>query len=288
MNFFGKTGLRLSAALGAAIFAALAARADLSEVKVSMRLDAPDFLVGERVRAVVEVVNVSGGRIAVGDDDANAEFFVEVRRSIEGEILEPTHERPFVAAFSLEPNEAQKLETFLADHFWLNGEGRYYAQPVLLVGGVRYAGATVAFDVVPGMPCGSERYTAMQMFAGHGGLRRKFGLVSWRRQDGNHIFLVAEDDGESERRWNTVDLGPLLRVTPPVISIQPGGEVIVIHRVDSDTMLRSEFWSVPDGIEFRRRKVLLDPETAGSAVVGELYRESGGVKPADRPWWKFW
>ena len=31
-----------------------------------------------------------------------------------------------------------------------------------------------------------------------------------------------------------------------------------------------------------------DPETAGQAKVQELYDSAGGVKPIDRPWWKFW
>jgi hypothetical protein len=51
--------------------------------------------------------------------------------------------------------------------------------------------------------------------------------------------------------------------------------------------VRSEFWSLPDAIEFRKRESVSDPETAGTARVRELYKESN-VKPKINPWWKFW
>ena len=64
--------------------------------------------------------------------------------------------------------------------------------------------------------------------------------------------------------------------------------MIVLHRLDRDHFLRTEFWSLPDALEFHRREVVQDPETAGSERVKELYKESGGVKPKEEPWWKFW
>ena len=86
----------------------------------------------------------------------------------------------------------------------------------------------------------------------------------------------------------TIDLGELMKITKPTISIMPTGEVVVLHRVDPDNFIRSEFWSVPDGIEFHRRELVQDPETAGTNRIRELYRGSGGVKPKEHPWWKFW
>jgi len=80
----------------------------------------------------------------------------------------------------------------------------------------------------------------------------------------------------------------MMKVTKPSVSILPTGEVIVLHRHDSDTFVRSELWSVRQGIEFVGHELVRDPETAGSARVRELYQESGGVKPQERHWWEFW
>ena len=119
-------------------------------------------------------------------------------------------------------------------------------------------------------------------------LRRIFDLVQWSRKGSMHLFLTAHDEGCGDRTWITTDIGPMMRLKNPTISIMPGGEVIVIHRNGSDSFVRSEFWSMPDALDFRSREMIADPETAAQNRVKEIYAERGGVKPADRPWWKFW
>lgn len=257
--------------------------AETSEISVNIRLDNTDYVSGERVRAVVDVINMAPDEVACGKDRPDR-LFVEVYRASDRTLLDRTNDKPFVADFALGANEAQKLETFLGDHYALRTTSRFLAKPVLVHRGMRYEGQMRAFDVVPGMHVGG----ALQMFSNHDGLRREFELVYWNRSGCDHLFLKSHDAGTSSRKWATVDLGALMKITKPTVSVMKTGEVVILHRIDPDNFIRSEFWSVPDGIEFNRREVLQDPETAGSARVRELYKESGGVKPAERPWWKFW
>ena len=79
-----------------------------------------------------------------------------------------------------------------------------------------------------------------------------------------------------------------MRITQPTVSILQNGVVIVFHRNGADSLVRSEFWSLPDALHFNNRRMVLDPEMAGQRRVQQIYDESGGVKPVDRPWWKFW
>ena len=266
---------------GFAPFAAFSA--ETSEINVTLRLDFGDNVVGERIRGVVDVVNLSPGVVDVGRTDSPDRFFIEVFRADRSQ-LQKISDSPQVSPFSLKSNEGQKLETFLADHYGLRSPGRYLAKPVLVHGGVRFEGQIRAFDVVPGMRIGG----ALQMFSNHEGLRREFDLLTWSRGGREHLFLAAKDSGTSDRKWMTIDLGELMKITKPTISIMPTGEVVVLHRVDPDNFIRSELWSVPDGIEFHRRELVQDPETAGTNRIRELYRGSGGVKPKERSWWKFW
>ena len=255
-----------------------------SEITVDLKLDHTEFVLGERVRCVVDIVNVSPDVIAYGYEDAVDRFFVEVYRSSDGSQLQKVSKGAFVADFLLKPDEGQKLECYLGDHYGLDYAGRYLAKPVLVHNGMRYEGQPRAFDVVPGMTSA----TALQLFSNHVGLKREFVLVTWRRQGSEHLFLTAKDVGEQDRRWRTLDLGGVMKITKPSISILKSGEIIILHRFDSDRFVRSELWSVPQGIEFIGHELVRDPETAGSERVKELYDESGGVKPVERPWWKFW
>ena len=260
-----------------------AAGAATSEIRVDLKLDGSDFVSGERIRGVVDVANSSPDRVSVGYANSKDLFFVEVYRASDRRELTRLGDAPFVARFRVDSSEGQKLETFLGDHYALREPSRYLAKPVLVHEGVRYEGAIRAFDVVEGI-----RITgAMQMFANRKGLQRNFSLVYWSRNRSEHLFLRAQDAGTSTRQWETRDLGPMLRIGDPTVSVLPGGEVVVLHRLNQDQFARSEFWSLPDALEFRMRETVRDPETAGTARVRELYRD-GGIKAKPNPWWKFW
>lgn len=265
------------AALASALFAAPA------EIRVDLKLDGSDFVVGERVRGVVDIANSSPEKVSVGYSNSEDRFFVEVFRASDMRQLTRTSTHSFVSNFRLESSEGQKLEVFLGDHYGLEEPSRYLAKPVLVHGGMRYEGAIRAFDVVDGVRVSG----AMQMFANRPGLRREFSLVHWNRNHSEHLFLRAQDVEPTRRLWETRDLGPILRIDRPSISVLPKGEIVVLHRLNADQFVRTELWSLPDELVFRIREAVQDPETAGTARVRELYKE-GGVKPKENPWWKFW
>ena len=267
----------------ASLFSVCASSATV-EISVSLKLDYADYVAGERIRGVVDIANSSPDRISVGYSNSKDVFFIEVYRSGGGANLEKIGKGAFVSPFRVDSNEGQKLETFIGDHFYLRNSGHYLAKPVLVHDGVRYEGQPRAFGIVPGMRAGS----ALQMFSNNEGLRREFQLLSWNRKNKEHLFLSAYDEGSSARKWMTSDLGPMLKLSPPKISVLPSGEVIVLHRYNRDQFCRSEFWSLPNALELNKRELVTDPETAGSERIKELYKESGGVKPANRPWWKIW
>ena len=258
-------------------------RAETSEIMVDLKLDNFDFVSGERIRGVVDIANPSPEKISVGYSNSRDSFLIEVFRASSMQQLTKVSAHAFVSKFRIDSGEGQKLEAFLGDHYGLREPSRYLAKPVLVHNGVRYEGAMRAFDVVDGVRLGG----GMQMFANRNGLRREFELVYWPRRNSEHLFLRAKDAGISDRTWETRDLGPMLRIDKPSISVMPKGEVVVLHRLNQDQFVRSEFWSLPDALEFRIRESVRDPETAGTARVRELYKE-GGIKPKENPWWKFW
>ena len=263
--------------LAALMFAAM------SEIKVDLKLDHTDFVVGERMRGVVNVMNSSPDKISCGYANSEDLLIVEVFTAQQRERLDKISRGPFVAEFSVKSGEGQKLEVFLDRHFALDKPRRYLVKPVLVHAGIRYEGQLRAFDVVEGVRLGG----AMQMFKNRPGLQREFELVYWSRDRREHLFIKAQDTGKSNYRQRTYDLGVILRIDKPAISVLSGGEVVVLHRLNQDQFVRSEIWSLPDTFTLRKRDSVQDPETAGTQRVRELYRE-GGVKPKENPWWKFW
>ena len=273
-----KCFLILSAALSVVAFAA----PPQSEISVKLIPDRREYIVGERIRAVVDVANSSADSIDVGKPGSADMLRIEVFRARDMASRERIGNKPFVASFMLHSSEGQKLETFIGDHFPLHDPVRYLARAVLIHAGSRYESSLVSFDVVPGMTVGR----AMQMFKNSPGLKRTFEIVYWMRGRREHLFLKASDEGG--RVWRTTDLGGLLRITEPKISVMPNGEVVVLHRATQNQFMRSVFWSLPNALDFRKQEPMVDPDVAGSERMRDLYMESGGVTPVKKSWWKFW
>ena len=260
------------------------AAAQQSEITVRLDLSNTVFVEGERIRAVVDVANASADVIDCRGADSPDRLLIELFRAHDQYQYDQIVQKPFIAGFGLLSGEGQKLETFIGDHFRFDECIRYLVRAVLVHGGIRFESSLKSFDVVPGLSCGK----AMQMFSNRNGLQRHFELVHIGRDQVEHIFLKAHDGGTSNRRWRTTDLGPVIRVTDPKISIKPTGEVMVLHRATQDRFLYSEFWSLPDILEFQSREVMADPEVVGAERMRELYKEAGGIEPVKKAWWKFW
>ena len=253
-----------------------------TEIAVKLIPDRREYIAGERIRAVVDIANSSADSIDVGKPGSADIFRLELFRASDMASRDRVGAKPFVAPFLLHSSEGQKLETFLGDHFVLTEPMRYLARAVLVHDGARFESSLVSFDIVPGMRVGG----AMQMFSNKPGLKRVFELAYWSRGQREHLFLKAKD--EDGRIWRTTDLGVLLRITDPKISVMPNGEVVVLHRATQDQFLRSVFWSLPEVLDFRSQEPMVDPDIAGSQRMRDLYMESGGVTPVKKAWWKFW
>lgn len=255
-----------------------------SEITVVLKLDNDQFVEGERMRAVVDVANASADVIDCRTAKSKDTLLLELYRASDKYQFDKASDTPFTEGFALLSGEGQKLETFLGDHFPFNKSTHYLARAVLVHDGTRFESSMRSFSVVPGMKCNS----ALQLFEGKDDLRRNFELVHWNRDRVEHLFLKVRDDGKLPRRWPTTDLGPVLRVTPPRLSVLPSGIVVVLHRTTQDAFVRSEFWSIPGAFEFNDHEVMMDPDVAGSKRVRDVYKESGGVEPVKKAWWKFW
>lgn len=273
-----------AAALVAALYSGALRAAPPTEIVVDLKLDEISYVSGEKVKGTIDVKNMSPDVLEAGREDSPDILTVEIYRASDHSQLERAGALPFTKPFKVQSNEGVKLETDLAACYGLDESRRYLARPVLVHGGYRFEGRYRAFDVVPGMKVSS----AMQMFAGRKAPDREFELLRWSRKGCEHLFLAARDLDAAGRRWYAVDVGPVMRITKPTISILPDGTVVVIHRNGPDSFVRSEFWSLPDALEFRSRTMVLDPETAGQTRVREIYAKDGEVKPVSRPWWKIW
>ena len=258
---------------------------NVAAVSVVLHMTNSEYLIGERIRGEVEIKNGSATPIVVGAKDSTDFVFLELFKNDAKHSLDRYSDRKVTNPFVLKSGEAQKFEVFFDRNYLLDKEGRYLGRAVVVHDGMRYEGSFRAFSLVPGIRISG----ALQMFSNRPELRREFELLYWNRRRHEHLFLRATDRSDKgDRAWVTSDLGTLIRVTPPKISIRDGGEVTVLHRATQDEFIRSDFWSLPDAFEFQEHARMVDPDVAGSERVKSLYEEASGVEPVKKAWWKFW
>ena len=266
------------------VAAAVAGADKLTELTVKLDMQKGDYIEGERINAVVDVANASPDPIDARGPDSPDRLILELYRANDRFQLEKNSDKPYSEPFALLSGEGQLLDVHFAEHFPITASTRYFARAVLVHKRIRYESSLKSFNVVPGLRCGG----AVQMFSNKEGLRREFELVHWGRDHKDHLFLKVKDAGISTRPWVTTDLGEYLSATRPKVSVLPTGVVITLHRTTQDAFIRTEFWSLPEAFEFNMHELMLDPDVAGAARVKELYKESGGVEPVKKAWWKFW
>ena len=276
--------LKIMAVAFVGMAAAVANAVVPSEITVKLVMMDAEYVIGERIRCIVDVANASAETIDAGSKGSDDKLLIELYRASDNKRYDKLSKHAFVAPFTLHTGEGQRLEACIGDHFRMDESTRYLARAVLVHGGSRYESSSRSFLVVPGLNCGG----AMQMFKNRPGLKREFELVHWGRNRAEHLFLKAKDTGSANRRWTTADLGTIVRVSEPKLSVLPSGEVITLHRATQDAFIRTVFWSLPDVFEFQEHEQMLDPDVAATARVKELYQDSGGVAPVKKAWWKFW
>ena len=265
-----------------AVLLAVAARGQQFDVKLTLAYSV--FVIGEPVVVQVDLLNATRDQVDVGAPGSTSVLLVEITKGGAINELPPYREDPVVAPFTLKPGETAQRRLALDKWFSLEQEGKYMARVVLVHRGMRYESVKKSFDVVPGMSLGG----GVQMFVNHDQLKRQFKLVFWHRNQEDRLFLRIEDD-PGERIWDSIDLGTLMRATPPKLDISPEGEVTVIHQATQDVFLRTMLWSLPDAVEVIERNSLVDPEISASQRVNALYGEGADErKDEKKPWWKFW
>ena len=261
-----------------------AGMADAQQMEVSMTLAYNNFIVGEPVLVQLEVLNATREPIKVGGEDNKDALLVEITKGGQYNDIKPFNSAPIAGVFQLDPGQSFQHKVELDKWFSLMQEGKYMVRLVIVHKGMRYESNKKSFDVVPGIPVGN----GVQMFVKAQELKRLFKLVYWYRNEADRLFLQIEDEPGS-RIWDTIDLGTVMRMTPPKLDISPEGEVTVVHRSTQDAFIRTVLWSLPNSVEVVERNSLLDPEISASQRVKSLYGEMSEEEKADKKsWWKFW
>jgi hypothetical protein len=252
-----------------------------AQISVDLKLSQSVYILGEAIRADVEIGNQANVPFQIGAGRLNGLTFriVDARK----DLLETSQPKEhLIEALSL-PGGAKHRAAFDLDEWYpLGRTGRFLVTAQVRRDDRLYESATRAMDIVPGL----EIKSAIQLFADRPDAQRKLSLVYFMRKQAEFLFLRVTDT-PGDRTWTTLELGQLLRTTPPTLEVTADGMVSIVHRATQDVYLKTRVQSTATGVELLGQEQVLDKVSAKAFTSEQVRRFEESKKENSGSWWPF-
>ena len=257
----------------------------VAQMSVSLDLDQGTYVQGEAIRANVLIVNHATTPFIVGPGAyrQNGLYFqiTDNRR----DLLEPSQtSAPMIAELRLSGGETYRGAFEIDEWYPMGKTGNYLVTAMVRRDDRRYESKTKAIGIVPGL----ELRCSIQQFADRPDFQRKLSLVYYMRRQLEFLFLKVTDT-PGDRTWTTLELGQLLRTTPPTIEIAADGMVTILHRASQDVFLRTRVKSTAAGVELIRQEQIVETHDTESQQEQQIQQllDANKKKVATHWWWPF-
>ena len=270
-------------ATGATVACLLLAGAACAQMSVDLNLNQSVYIVGEAIRADLRVVNHATTPFIIGPGGyrQNALFFQIT--DIHHDVLESSQPHaPMIPELLLPGGETYRGAFELDEWYPLGRPGSYIVTAMVRRDDLRYDSVSRAIDIVPGL----EIKTAIQLFADRPDSQRKLALVYFMRKQSEYLFLRITDT-PGERTWSTLELGRLLRTTPPTIEVSTDGVATITHRATRDVYLKTRVRSTVNGVELAGQEQIIDTHSAEILQAQQIRAIEEAKKRKSHWWWPF-
>lgn len=226
--------------------AAAALPAD-AQIRIGLKLEHRTVLQFEPIRAFITVYNDSSEILSVSDE-AGKEFDLRfVVEESNGTPVRQTGEAPVCRRLMILPGSNQAMMRNVTDWCRMLGLKHYRIVAEAVWRGDRYVSNPVTVNVVSGLALTE----VTRVLPDYGGRIRRYGLRYWKRDQYEHLFLrVDEETGGVSMNYGVVDLGRLIRVYEPELTVDADGIVRVSHQSGRRCFTRTVFRSDHDRLRF--------------------------------------
>jgi hypothetical protein len=267
MNVYGGI-LVLLALLGVPLVAA-------GDIKVKLKLEYSSYLQFEPVNAYVTIENDSDYELVIGNTEkegnSRIEFIVEKDKD---EVVQRSEKRAIVTNFRAKPGEKWETMRDVSTWYDMTTMGRYTIRAVVNMNGQAWESNPLIVDVVRGIEVASKTRSV----PGYEDVVRTYSLRYWSRGRVEYLFLCVDEE-KTKTNYGVIELGPVIRVSKPVVEVNKDGNVVVVHQSSSDCYTRSVFKSTKSGVDFIDQTYhLADGKPYPNRSKGKTSVESTGKK----------
>ena len=248
-----------------------------ADVKIGFEFSHEKFVQYEPVMATIIVENDSGSPFIIDDYgkySANSLVF-EVSRDIDSRDKIPAKKGKIVKHVMLMPGERQSFLVDISDWFDVSQPDRYFVTPVVLWGDREYVGKRLRLNIVSGFEI--KRIT--RSVDGYGNnLHLDYRLLYLTRDGTEHLFLRV-DEVESNLTYGAMQIGRVLRVFKPDMTVDRNGRVEIVHQASPYAYYKTTLTSGSNGVEIEDQVPvgLEEPKPRSSALTSALENMDTGA-----------
>jgi hypothetical protein len=216
-------------------------------IEVRLEVEHPQVLAFEAVNAFVSIVNDSNGPLIIDSvnkytniEPAKISFLIENGRR---DTLQARSTKPVIRAMVIMPDEKRDLMIDVTRWYDMARAGQYKITVRVDQGASTFLSNTLMIDVVPGIEI--KKVTTPLA----SGRVREYSLRYWKRKDHSCLFLRV-DEPDTSFNYGVFELGKLIRLADPTMTVDREGNVIITHQSAPDRFSRTLFRSYSEGVEF--------------------------------------
>lgn len=252
-QYFANAGVALT------LLAASAA----GQLDVSLHMEHSAVLLHEPLQARVTIHNGGIDPVTLNDARGGVQLLFYVERD-NGVSIPARQQAPPVKRMVVEPGKTQAIEIDLTMQFAMADPGRYFVRAVLDDGREAIRSRLKMVDVVPGL----ELAKASGAVPKAPGVQRTYSLRYWARDGKEYAFLCVSDT-PSGQVFAPINLGTLVRVARPTVTIDDQGAVTVTHQVNRGQLMVSTLESAADKLTLKSQipVMMFTPPSAPPATL---------------------
>lgn len=217
-----------------------------ADVRLHLELEQSSCLQFEGVLGVVTVRNDTDSPLLIGDASRPGRVALEFDVTREGDDIVPKgRPTPIVDNVIIKPDETRRLAVDVSRWYNMNRMGRYIVRAVLRKGHRMTHSQRQMIDIVRGLEIASKT----RRVPGYADLSRTYSLRYWKRGRHEYVFLVVNEE-PSGLNYGVFQLGRIIRVSKPALSVDRKGKVEIRHQCGPDCYIRTVFKSKRDGVHF--------------------------------------
>jgi hypothetical protein len=225
-----------------------------AQIRLAVRTEHQVYLQYETAHAFVTIYNDGENVLSICDGATGAcsrlEFLIEKRG---GDTVRRVQDGSPVGRLQILPGEQRELVVDLTQWYDVREMGRYLVRAALVVDGEYLLSEHSMLDVVRGL----EILSVTRGVLGYAAMQRTYSLRYWRRDRHEFLFLTV-DENPSELNQGVFQLGRLIRVAQPRLSVDARGNVEVYHQSSSKSFVRTTLRSDGDGVRFIDQRIELE------------------------------